>query len=152
MRKYQIASTGFGEYDLVERKLKTKQMAKQDMKARNRELSSYSKTARHQASCRLCIYGESQRPGSLLDRAKVGESTHWLVFYPCLLGVGVSRPLAPAGCQGQPDEPMTHLHLVPKEHCSCSLELEEEISRDLQSLKKALARFWATTEVANAGQ
>ena len=42
------------------------------------------------------------------------------------------------------DKPMTHLQLVPKEHFSCSLELEEEISRDLQSLKKALTRFWAT--------
>ena len=44
MRKYQIAGTGFGEYDVVERKMKTKEMKKIDERARNKELGSYSRS------------------------------------------------------------------------------------------------------------
>ena len=35
---------------------------------------------------------------------------------------------------------------MPKEHAASSLEIEEEVQRDLQSLKKTLARFWKNQE------
>ena len=43
MRKYQIANMGFGEMDVIERKLKSKQTDKWDKNAKNREIIDYSK-------------------------------------------------------------------------------------------------------------
>lgn len=43
MRKYEITNTGFGEMDLIERKLKSKQTDKYDRNAKNREIVDFSK-------------------------------------------------------------------------------------------------------------
>ena len=34
---------------------------------------------------------------------------------------------------------------MPKEHFGSTLELDEDVARDLQSLKKTLARYWRKT-------
>ena len=81
----------------------------------------------------MCIYNESagQKKG-LIDRAKVGESQHWLVLYPCL---GNIRPIAAAaeaaGERSEEAAATSHLQLVPKEHFASSLELDEDVGRDL---------------------
>ena len=43
MRKDEITNTGFGEMDLIERKLKSKQTDKYDRNAKNREIVDFSK-------------------------------------------------------------------------------------------------------------
>ena len=39
-------------------------------------------------------------------------------------------------------EPITHCQLLPKTHYVNCLELDEDVSRDLRSLKKTVARFF----------
>ena len=98
MRKYQIANVGFGELDVVERKLKGKQTDKYDKTAKNREIIDYSRGQKAHQNCRLCLYSKQKNSYVLVD-CKIGESEHWIVVFP----TGI-KPLSPMGAK----EAVTH--------------------------------------------
>ena len=81
--------------------MKNKQTAKADQRAKNREVNAYSHSEKAHRNCRMCSKGNE------FDRAKVGESEHWIVLYPGLITgqSGSRQPLTPAGST----EAMTHL-------------------------------------------
>jgi len=60
------------------------------------------------------------------------ESAHWIITYP--------SSISPLHAEGQ--EATSHVQLMPKEHTSSSLELDEESFRELSSLKKMISRFF----------
>jgi len=66
MRKYQIADTGFNEMELVERKLKTKQVERWDRNAKNRAVLDYGRGGHE--SCKMCLSNaQKQNHSSILD-------------------------------------------------------------------------------------
>ena len=118
--------------ELIEKKMKAKQSNRHDRNAKNREIIDFSKSQRAHQNCKTCFYNQKRDNDSFMD-VRVGESQHWLILYPQSI-----RPLSPMGAP----EPITHFQLVPKEHYGSTLELDEDVARDLQSLKKTLVRYW----------
>ena len=107
-RKYEIQHSGF-DMELVEKKMKQKQNDKFDRNSKNRQVSDFKRFNQQKNSSR-----------EFLDY-KISESEHWLVVYPSRV-----RPLCEEGAQE-----VTHFQLIPKEHYTSSMELDEEVSKDL---------------------
>jgi hypothetical protein len=99
MRKYEITNTGFGETDLIERKLKSKQIDKYDKNAKTREILDFSKGQKAHKNCKMCFFNKKQSYDAFMD-IKIGESSHWFILYPTNI-----RPLSPIGAV----EAVTHV-------------------------------------------
>ena len=126
MRKFQIDTGGF-EMDLIEKKVKSKQSDRWEKNAKDKEVIDYSRGQKTQENY--------QRRLRQFKDVKIAENEHWLVVYPQNI-----KPLCSVD-----SEPLTHVQLIPKEFYGSTLELDDDVARDLISLKKTLSRFFKTT-------
>jgi len=133
MKKYQVANTGTNstvDLDLVERKLKTKQVDRYERNQKANEANDYKRGQKAFQKCTLCYYNETKN--KQLFEALVGETEYWSILYPTKM-----KPLFPEG-----HEPVLHFQLAPKSHFDNCATLDEEVYRDLKSVKRALCTYF----------
>ena len=110
-------TTNFGEIDLVPKKMKGQKQF--DQRQQKREEGDYKRGQKSHYNCKECFYNYDRRSQYLFDTI-VTESDHWCVMYPSAI-----KPLGEDG---------THLQLIPKAHYASSVDLDEDVFRDLKSL------------------
>ena len=116
--------------DVVERKLKNKQVDRYERNNQSQQMSDYRRGQKTYQRCGLCYFNQQKNKG--LFEQLVGETEFWSVLFPMKV-----KPLFAEG-----REPVLHLQLAPKSHFDNCVTLDEEVYRDLKGLKMALMEYF----------